>query len=267
VIRILSLGAGVQSSTLALMSAVGELPALDGAIFADTQAEPAGVYRHLDWLEGVVPFPIHRVTAGHLGEAIHAAMAGDRRLDARPPFYTGGGGMIRRECSQDFKIVPIQRKLRDITGIGPRSRGPRSVAVEQWIGISWDEAHRMRDARFRWIRNAYPLVDRHLTRRSCLDWLEASGFPRPPKSACTFCPYHDDRYWRDLQREDPAGWAEAVAMDRTIRPGIPGPKRPAGEAWYLHRQLIPLELVDLSTAEDHGQGRLFGDECQGVCGV
>ncbi len=38
----LSLGAGVQSSTLALMYASGELsPMPAGAIFADTQAEPA----------------------------------------------------------------------------------------------------------------------------------------------------------------------------------------------------------------------------------
>ena len=44
-IRILSLGAGVQSSTLALMIAHGELPMVDHAIFADTGAEPAGVYR------------------------------------------------------------------------------------------------------------------------------------------------------------------------------------------------------------------------------
>ena len=50
--HVLSLGAGVQSSTLALMAAAGEVtPMPDAAIFADTQAEPAGVYRWLDWLE------------------------------------------------------------------------------------------------------------------------------------------------------------------------------------------------------------------------
>lgn len=50
---ILSLGAGVQSSTLALMAARGEVPGfpkLDCAIFADTQDEPASVYRWLEWL-------------------------------------------------------------------------------------------------------------------------------------------------------------------------------------------------------------------------
>jgi 3'-phosphoadenosine 5'-phosphosulfate sulfotransferase (PAPS reductase)/FAD synthetase len=70
----LSLGAGVQSSTLALMAAVGEVtPMPDGAIFADTQAEPAGVYRWLDWLEKRLPYPVHRVTAGDLRKAVLAS--------------------------------------------------------------------------------------------------------------------------------------------------------------------------------------------------
>lgn len=50
-LRVLSLGAGVQSSTLALMSARGDLPRLDYAVFADTGWEPARVYAWLDWLE------------------------------------------------------------------------------------------------------------------------------------------------------------------------------------------------------------------------
>ena len=48
--RILSLGAGVQSSTLALMIERGDLPMVDAAIFADTKGEPKEVYDRLDWL-------------------------------------------------------------------------------------------------------------------------------------------------------------------------------------------------------------------------
>lgn len=64
--RILSLGAGVQSSTLALMAAHGEIERPDCAIFADTQAEPESVYRWLDWLETQLPFPVLRVTKGEM---------------------------------------------------------------------------------------------------------------------------------------------------------------------------------------------------------
>jgi hypothetical protein len=62
-LRILSLGAGVQSTTLALMAAHGEIGHVDCAIFADTQWEPRAVYVHLGWLasSNVLPFPIHIV--------------------------------------------------------------------------------------------------------------------------------------------------------------------------------------------------------------
>ncbi len=51
-IHIISLGAGVQSSTMALMAAHGEIePMPDAAIFADTQNEPQRVYEWLDWLD------------------------------------------------------------------------------------------------------------------------------------------------------------------------------------------------------------------------
>jgi len=48
---VISLGAGVQSSTMALMAANGELPKPDCAIFADTGYEPKAVYRYLEFLK------------------------------------------------------------------------------------------------------------------------------------------------------------------------------------------------------------------------
>lgn len=68
-IHIISLGAGVQSSTLALMAAHGEItPMPECAVFADTMAEPQSVYTWLDWLEKQLPFPVIRVSKGDLGE-------------------------------------------------------------------------------------------------------------------------------------------------------------------------------------------------------
>jgi hypothetical protein len=81
VMNIISLGAGVQSSTMALMAAAGEItPMPDCAIFADTQGEPHAVYAWLDWLEKQLPFPVHRVTQGSLVDLIGKKRAG-RRLD------------------------------------------------------------------------------------------------------------------------------------------------------------------------------------------
>lgn len=39
-LTVISLGAGVQSSTMAIMAAKGDLPPVDVAIFADTGNEP-----------------------------------------------------------------------------------------------------------------------------------------------------------------------------------------------------------------------------------
>lgn len=62
-VRFLSLGAGVQSSTIYLMACEGQ-EQIDAAIFADTGWEPWWVYQHLDGLEKVgkaAGIPIYRV--------------------------------------------------------------------------------------------------------------------------------------------------------------------------------------------------------------
>lgn len=268
---VISLGAGVQSSTMALMAARGELtPTPDCAIFADTGAEPAAVYRHLDWLETQLPFPVHRVSAGNLRHEILGAMAGSNRMDARPPFFTLSAknkrGMLNRQCTQDYKIIPIQRKIRELIGLRKRQRGPKTQVVQQWIGISYDERIRRKVSRIRFIENRWPLCELEMRRTHCLTWCEERQYPRPPKSACTFCPFTDDLRWRDMKENDPAAFADAVAVDRTIRPGVPGPKRPKGAEWFLHQRCLPLDQIDFSTAEDRGQSN-FLDDCAGGCGL
>jgi hypothetical protein len=78
-LRVLSLGASVQSTTLALMAAQGEIgPMPDCAIFADTGWEPNAVYEHLAWLRSpnILPFPVHIVSAGNLRADIVAGAQG-----------------------------------------------------------------------------------------------------------------------------------------------------------------------------------------------
>jgi hypothetical protein len=80
-LRILSLGAGVQSTALALMAAYGEIgPMPDCAIFADAGWEPKAVYEHLAWLRSsnVLPFPVHIVSAGDLRAGIVTGARGER---------------------------------------------------------------------------------------------------------------------------------------------------------------------------------------------
>ena len=274
-LRVLSLGAGVQSTTLALMAAHGEIDPVDCAIFADTQAEPKAVYDHLTKLRAALPFEVHVVSKGSLRQELIDASEGRSGAWGRPPLFLrnpdGSNGMLRRQCTQDYKLDVIYRKVREVAGVKRKSPGPRHVIVEQLIGISIDEAHRQRDSRCRWIENAYPLVRHGITRTECLEKLHAWGWTSVPKSACTFCPFHSDAMWADMKANDPASFADAVDIDNRLR------SRKMltvlrGEA-YLHSLRQPLDTIQFETAvkQPDGQRRLdfglFGNECEGLCGV
>jgi len=272
-LNIISLGAGVQSTTMALMAAHGEIaPMPDAAIFADTQAEPQAVYDHLRWLmsPNVLPFPVHVVTAGSIIDGI-SEMTEGRRWASIPAYVAGKDGRgapITRQCTKEYKIEPIHKKVRELIGLKPRQRGPKELTVIQWIGISLDEAQRAKPSGYGWIENRWPLIDKGMRRWDCLRWMEAHGYPEPPKSSCSFCPFHDNAMWRDLRDNHPDAWAQAVAVDRKIAAGAPETDTRAGtKPMYLHRSLQRLENVDLSTDEERGQGWMFGNECEGMCGV
>jgi hypothetical protein len=257
-LRVLSLGAGVQSTTLALMAAHGEIEPPDCAIFADTKDEGAATYRHLDWLERQLPFPVHRVSHGHLSAAL---FAGDD--EARIPAFVGAGGLANRQCTRNYKIREIRRAVRRVLGVSANGYiAPGSV--EQWIGISQDEADRMKPSGVAFMINRFPLIERRMGRYDCLLWLERHGFPKPPKSACVYCAYQSDEQWT---AKSPTDFAQAVAVDERLR----APENVArfrGQL-FLHRSCRPLAEVDfaaLLTAKA-AQGDLFGNECEGMCGV
>ena len=251
---------------MALMAVHGEItPMPDCAIFADTGDEPIAVYRHLDWLEPLLPFPLHRVKreGGSLSTHMIQAVETKSTRTAAAPFFTKNpDGMLPRQCSTEFKVRPIHRHVRELLGLKGRKRPPATPVVEQWIGISWDEAIRMRPSRVRYITHRYPLIEKEMRRHQCLQWMKTHGYPPPPKSACVFCPYHSQDQWR-IVRAVPEDWQKAIAFDASIREG---PRNLKG-TMYVHRQRVPLDQVDLSTLEDHGQLNLFNDECEGMCGV
>lgn len=281
ILRVISLGAGVQSTTVALMAAHGEVgPMPDCAIFADTQAEPAKVYDHLDWLRSpnVLPFPVHVVSAGDILENLQAMRRGDRWASI-PAFVLGSdkrAAPIVRQCTMEFKVEPIHVKVRELVGfapgqsfrhalgIGPNDQVP--TLVEQWIGISWDERERQADSGHAWMQNRWPLLEKQMTRRDCERWLAAHDYPIPAKSACYFCPWTENARWREMRDNRPDEWQAAVAVDRLIGPGAPETETRAGTApMFLHRSLKRLDEVDLTDLFEDAGG--FKGECMGMCGV
>lgn len=264
-IHIISLGAGVQSSTMALMASAGEItPMPKCAIFADTQAEPKSVYTWLDWLEKQLPFPVYRVTAGNLEvremNIILSKKSGKHYRKSGIPLFLrandGHIGIITRKCTADFKISPITKFIRK----------HKQDGVVQWFGISLDEAVRMKDSREDWITHRYPLVDNRISRHDCFRWMELHRFPKPPRSACVFCPYHNDREWARLKAEEPNEFNRAVDFEIELQRASQNDQT-TNATPYLHRSCKPLSEVDFSTEEERGQLNMFNNECEGMCGV
>jgi len=263
--RVLSLGAGVQSSTLALMIAHGEVPMVDAAVFADTGDEPEAVYVFLDYLRPMLPFPVHVVSDGRLSSDFLAALDDPEGRCGQPPFMVWNetkraGARLWRKCTKEYKLTPIRRFVRELSNGKP---------VEQLIGISLDEALRMKPSGVKYITNIFPLVDARLTRTDCLRWMERHGYRKPPKSACLFCPYISNERLRKMRDEAAQDWQRLVDFDHEMRRRQQGTINGAKitGTLYVHRDCKPIDEVDLSTAADHGQGDLFGNECEGMCGV
>jgi hypothetical protein len=269
-VKILSLGAGVQSSTILRMAIKGEIERPDHVIFADTGWEPRAVYEHLGILElemAAADIPFHHVSCGrNIKEEGLRATAGDSKRYANLPFYVidrrnGKRGMLKRQCTSDFKIDPIVKKIYEIAKIPRKSLtnpNPQPL-VEQWLGISVDEMRRVKMSRHWWAVNYYPLIELGMTRSDCMDWNMRNGFATPPRSACIGCPFRSNAEWEWMRHAATEDFEEACEFDEAIRVrgGMFGDL-------FVHRSATPLRTA---VGDDDGQGSLFGEDCAGVCGV
>lgn len=257
----ISLGAGRQSTAMALMAAHGEIePMPDAAIFADTGDEPAWVYETIRWLQdgNVLPFPVIIARQGVLSDDL---LTGNDM--ARIPAFIKDGGLKPRQCTRNYKIRPIRRAVREFLGVGPRGYvAPRSVS--QWIGISRDEAHRMKPSDVKFAVNRWPLVEGGLTTTDCISWLRAHGYPVPRSSHCVYCPFLSNADRRLIRDHDSDGWSRACRVDGGLRTQS-NIARFRGHL-YVHPARVPLAQADLSDCEQ-AQGDFFGNECEGMCGV
>ena len=266
-LHLLSLGAGVQSSTLALMAAIGEVtPMPDAAIFADTGDESNSVYDWLDWLEDQLPFPVYRVRKGNKALSQEMVILRERRdgtgsylRQPIPGFVEKKGKpvILTRGCTRDFKIRPIVTQARRL------KRSAKATHIDQWYGISTDERQRVKEPPEHDFSGRWPLIEMGMSRDDCFTWMLAHGYPKPPRSACVFCPYHSDVEWARLQREEPDAFMQAVAVERAMQAAKALETKPTTHRMiFMHRSLKPLDQVQFGTSP--GQ---FCSESRASCGV
>lgn len=264
-LRLLSLGAGVQSTTLALLAADGTLPGLDGAVFADTGWEPASVYRTLDRLSEHLAgagIPVHRVSVGNIrADALDPA----HRFASMPMYVRnqdGGDGMTRRQCTSEYKLRPVREQTRRLLGATDKPNGrpgrvPTGRFAETWVGITTDEADRA-DPKMpapKYAPTRYPLLEMGWSRADCQRFLRRVGWGETAKSSCIGCPFHTNATWREMRDNRPDDFADAVAFDASIRTGNARATAEGKELrgqMFLHRSRLPLSVapIDRVTARE-----------------
>ena len=263
--RMLSLGAGVQSTTVALLAVHGQIEKPKHAIFADTGWEEQATYVHLEWLTPILEdagIQVHIVKKGDLRQ--DTLTTGRIKIPVHMKHDGAGSGMSMRQCTYDYKIAPIQRKQRELIGIAYKQRWKEEHGtIINLMGISVDEIQRAKTNPVKYIDNEFPLLDLRMKRTDCLQWLNKHGYSAP-RSACIGCPYHSNDEWRRI-KQNPKEWQDAVQFDHALRTI----QTKMQSTMYLHPSCKPLDEVDLRTQEEQGQYTLdlFDNECEGMCGL
>lgn len=265
VLNILSHGGGVQTQAMCLMAEHGEItPKPDYAIMADTKNEPDHVYSDVKRLQECVSFPILVVSKGDL---MKDHFAGGRVKIKIPVWLRNpdgtNGGLLGRQCTQDYKVWAVNRKIKELCGV---KRGGATILAIKWIGISVDEAHRAKPSRQRYIQHRHPLLEKYIYRQQCVDWMLDNGYWEPKQSSCKNCPFHDNKLWHKIKTETPNDFTESVEFEKKLQiaaltdPSIKGTP-------YLHKEFKPLDEIDFESLVHTNQRDMFGEECEGLCGV
>ena len=248
-LTVLSLGWGVQSFTLAAMSALGDLPPLDYAVHADTGNEASWTYafaaKWTPWLEehGVKV----RTVRDETGQRHPIDRWGGVMIPAHYPETAAfKAGYLKRQCTDQWKRAPIRRFVH-----------AQAKTATMWIGISYDESLRQKASDVKWLTHAHPLLDRRMRRSDCEHWLLTHGVSVPAKSSCYFCPFKRQSDWMFIKHAAPADWEKTLVVDEQIR------TYKQTFTLYLHQSCKPLAVA---TDESLGvQLNLIQDDCSGLC--
>ena len=277
-LRVLSLGAGVQSSTVLFKMLDQEIKPADIAIFADTGNEPKEVYVWLDYLKDLMKDKMdfyvvrNEENTGHIIDDYKSASGRHSLIPLHIKRADGTTSINMRTCTAEYKIKPLQRKVKEILGGSLRGR-----CVEMVMGISYDEIQRAKIPSNKWQINCYPLVENKITRFDCKHWISHTDYGQPPRSACIICPYHDNKEWKNLKDNYPDEFEYAVKFDEWLRnPNSNSAalqkfrdyneKKQTSSQQYVYKGKVPLREATFDEPSDY-QGTLFDDECEGMCGI
>lgn len=244
----MSYGGGKQTVAMVTLVLEGKLPKPDLIVMADTGREVKTTWEYLD---AVVRPALKQVgmtveIAQHDLATVDLFSENGRKL-LLPTFtrQCGSVGKMPTFCSVKWKQRVIRRWL--------RQQGVKQTDI--WLGISLDEAERMKESDVKWTRNIYPLIEMTpMNRNGCIAQIQKFGWPVPHKSRCYMCPNQSPVAWKQMKQLGNGDFEKAVELEGEIQ------KKDANV--FLHPLAIPLEKAVKLSEE---QSDMFDGCDSGFC--
>lgn len=270
--KILSFGAGMQSTALALMSCENAVqvpapyplvPVYDAVIFCDLGLEPPWVKAQMEFTKRAcenagIPFyvldtPLYKDFTENFGE---------RRAISIPWWTLGNDGhksKMPRNCTIDYKVDRISKFVRwELLRYrkGQRLRPEDVKGHEMHMGFSAEEARRCKESKSPMFVNKFPLVDMGLTRADNYKYILEEWGLNTKASACAFCPFHKNFFYQYIRENEPETYQAVVGVDHLLRDK--NPKPPMDSDLFISRSRKRIE--DLTPADCNDA------ECFEYCG-
>lgn len=264
ILKILSFGAGMQSTALALMSCENAravkngthniphplVPIYDLVIFCDLGFEPPWVKRQAEF--------VHKACdeAGiwykQLDTPLYTDLMRDfgRKRVVSIPWWTlkedGHKSKMPRNCTIDYKVNQISKFVR-WTALGykkgQRLREEDKKAHEMHMGFSAEEIRRCKESPNPMFVNKFPLVEMGLTRADNFAYIKDVWGLETKASACAFCPFHKNYFFKYLKENEPEAYQQLIEVDELLRDN--NPKPPMDSDLFISRSRKRLtELTD-----------------------
>lgn len=269
--HVLSFGGGTQSSHLLEKHFRGEIH-YDYVIFADTGAEPEFIHDQVWWWQhrqkcigNTTPFLLthHSSMERGLEEMLMRYIYTDYQRFQMPVYCNSvneagevrAGGMLPRQCTVDFKIVPVKQMARQMIlkfhGLGSKQLLPKDIGIIVDIGFSYDEIRRIntyQSPQYDYIRLSYPLVEANESTQDSIDFLDYNGFPTR-RSRCYLCPFNCAAErdigmdWEEIIESEPFSFLKACWFDDKLREVQATGSKIMRSIPYLHYSRRPLSEV------------------------
>lgn len=242
--KVLSFGGGTKSSHLLEEHFKGNID-YDFIVFADTGAEPQFIHDQVAWWKkrqkkvgNTTPFIVttHNSMKRGLEEMLMRYIFTDYQRFQMPLYFSKTteegeikpAGMMRKQCTADFKIIPVQQavrnRIKEELNLRKSQPMPKHIGIIMDLGFSYDEINRVHghvSHQSKYIYLAYPLIEEGYTTLDSIQYLKKHKFPTN-RSRCYFFPYNDKKkdIGIDLEqtfRDEPLSFLKACYFDEQLR--------------------------------------------------